>query len=175
MRMKELTGSLPLVLVHLALAVLVDDAHPLEQVGKLWLVLFVRVQVVELALVERVKRIGRCQAVSWSANGVLEKGQLQLQIDLLTRRSRNGPLKILPVNQVLGHVLDRVLEVELVPTPICREALARGKLDRVDVVAEREVFGVLWQGDYLLAVLQPPARKRRSGEEQVFRIMKQWE
>lgn len=68
--MKELTGSLPLVLVHFALAVLVDDAHPLEQVGKLWLVLFVRVQVVELALIERVERVGRCQAVSWSANGV---------------------------------------------------------------------------------------------------------
>ena len=47
-----LTRCIPLVFVHLALAIRIDDAHPLQKLGKVWVLLVLFEYLVELLLVD---------------------------------------------------------------------------------------------------------------------------
>lgn len=59
------------------------------------------------------------------------------------RGRRDERFEVGPVDEVLGHVLDGILEIERVAVAVRREGVTVLELDRVNVVAERELVRVL--------------------------------
>jgi len=70
------------------------------------------------------------------------------------------------MNQILGHVLDRIVEEERVTMSVDWELFSIVKADFVDFVSERQTFCVFWDGlEVFAASKERKGKKKKRGKD----------
>lgn len=125
---RKRTGRLPLVHVHLRVALRVDDLHTREKLCEVRVLALLAENLLEVGAERAVQVV--LERESGPALGVSSSRGPK-------RRAKGGSRgKFVPIDDVLGHLLDSIFKEEGVPVAVPWRRILRVELYAVDRVAE---------------------------------------